>query len=127
MLKTVLLIEDDQDTRDLMSEILAEEQYFVVAVPTAGAGIFAAGLLVFDVIITDLRMMDVDPDELVELLAEIPNKPPMLIVSACTTAEILRAKMRMGANDYLMKPFERSKFFAKLDSLTAYSKAARAA
>jgi len=116
MLK-VLLIEDDSAT------VEAIQLCFEIHRP--GAIIVAAvkgleGIKVFrseapDVVIIDLGLDDIDG---MEVLREIRHSSdvPILIVSAKDEPESVAQAMELGADDYLIKPFDIRDLFARLDN-----------
>ena len=105
--RTVLVIDDDESLRKVVEYNLIEEGYRVL---TAADG--AAGLATFqehpvDLIVTDIRMPGLDG---LDLLARVRAMQPDLAVVVLTahgTIDSAVEAMRIGAADYLTKPFNR--------------------
>jgi DNA-binding NtrC family response regulator len=106
---TVLLIDDDDSLRRVAEYMLNEDGYEVL---TAGGGV--EGLDLFqrrpvDLVLTDVRMPDMDGvDLLARLKAVQPDLPVILITAHGSIASAVEA-MKLGAFDYLTKPFDRER------------------
>src|SRR5271154_3548030 len=101
-----LLIVDDQDMmRDSLAQSLVREGHEVVAARAGSAAGARLGVARFDLLITDLRMPKMTG---LELLAEAkrlrPEMPVVLMTAFATVANAVEA-MKLGAYDYIQKPF----------------------
>lgn len=103
-MRNILLIEDDEDIRDILRLCLEDEGYVVVTAPTAAVGIAATTLLRFDVVVLDLCLGEVDSDAMLEQYCKIADRPPVILISALSMPEILLAKRMLGAEGALQKP-----------------------
>ena len=108
-MKKIILIADDSPTiRKFVSFSLKMQGYDVVA---AGDGMEAVEKLPqqqFDLIITDLNMPNMDGFELIRVIREnIEYKEtPIIILSSLSESEDIERGMNLGANSYLVKPFD---------------------
>jgi len=113
---TVLLVEDEKPALDLLRKILEAEGFHVV---TAGNGREALDRLeeeVVDVVITDLSMPVMTGTELVAQLQALSDPPPVIVVTAHGSKEAGRELVnRMGAFDYLSKPFQPDDLILKIE------------
>jgi len=110
--KTVLLIDDDDSLRRVIEYNLREEGYDVV---TAAAG--AEGLQLFqsrpiDLVLTDVRMPEMDGVDVLARLKAIQSDLPVVMLTAHGTITSAVEAMKLGAFDYLTKPFERERLMA---------------
>ena len=110
--KTVLLIDDDDSLRRVVEYNLREEGYDVV---TAAAG--AEGLQLFqsraiDLVLTDVRMPEMDGVDVLARLKAIQSDLPVVMLTAHGTITSAVEAMKLGAFDYLTKPFERERLMA---------------
>ncbi|MBW2690451.1 MAG: sigma-54-dependent Fis family transcriptional regulator [Deltaproteobacteria bacterium] len=102
----ILIVDDEDGMRRLLSRVLTREGYETVAV---GSGAEALRLVAnerFDLVVTDIKMPEMDG---LELLAELKEYEPSLLVIVITaygTIENAVQALRSGAYDYIAKPFE---------------------
>ena len=103
---TILFIDDQTAARELFARTLDLSRYQ----PALAPGVVAAeGYLHghrVDVIVTDLRMPDVDGLEGLERLHAIDPEVPIVLMTAFGTVETAVQAMKRGAFDYLSKPFD---------------------
>jgi len=105
----LLVIEDDAAMRDFVSESLVEEGYRVDVAPGGRAGIARVRQGGIDLVITDVKMPDMDGlDVLAEIrAAESASGPPhVIVVTAFGSIETAKRALKLGAHDYITKPFE---------------------
>jgi DNA-binding NtrC family response regulator len=106
MSKSVLLAEDETVLRESLAELLAAEGYEVLQ---AANGKEAHALVLqrpVDVVLTDMRMPEMDGLTLLGHLRQIAPQTPVIVVTAFGTVETAVAAMRAGAHDYLLKPVQ---------------------
>lgn len=102
----ILVVEDDPDLRDAISETLRLAGYDTAS---AGSGAEAVKFLARHrpaAVLTDVRMDDMDGEELLRTLTERGLGLPVILMTAYGTVERAVAAMRQGAADYLLKPVE---------------------
>ena len=102
----VLLIEDDRSALDALERVLREEGYQVVTVPRGDDGLTFAQEQTFDVVITDFKLPGLSGLELVRRLHAVKPRLPIILMTAHGTTEIAIEATKLGAFDYLLKPFE---------------------
>ena len=101
---TILLAEDEDIARENLAHALAREGYAVTAVKT---GLLAAEALredEFDLVITDMRMPDMDGMQLLAHVKESCPDTEVIIITGFASVESAVAAMRNGAYQYLAKP-----------------------
>ncbi|GMV26467.1 MAG: sigma-54-dependent Fis family transcriptional regulator [Phycisphaerae bacterium] len=106
MTKSILLAEDEKLLRQSMAELLREEQYEVVEATNGKEAYDQALRRTFDIVITDVRMPEMDGIELLAHLQQVAPQTPVIVVTAFGTVESAVAAMRGGAVDYLLKPVQ---------------------
>jgi DNA-binding NtrC family response regulator len=100
----VLLIDDDQEFLDILSERLTIRDMDVKTAASAKAGLDLVKNAVFDVIILDLQMPEMDGLQALEQLTTInPHLQIILLTGHATVARGVQA-MKLGAVDVLEKP-----------------------
>ena len=102
----VLLIEDDASIVGGLRKELQAEGYEVAVAERGDDGLVQAQAQSFDVVITDLKIPGLSGLELVEQLHATKPKLPILLMTAFGTAETAIEATKLGAYDYLLKPFD---------------------
>jgi DNA-binding NtrC family response regulator len=118
-----ILIVDDQDMmRDSLAQILVRDGHEVVAATDGAAAVARLGAARFDLLITDLRMPKMTG---LELLAEAkrlrPDIPVVLMTAFATVANAVEA-MKLGAYDYIQKPFNGEEIKLLVDRTLEHSR-----
>jgi DNA-binding response OmpR family regulator len=106
MAHKILVVDDDRELRETMSEILVDAG-FVIA--TASSGEEALAILKgqnFDVVLLDMIMPGLGGQEILPLLKRQAPRARVIMITAFATVENAVAAMRRGADDYLTKPFK---------------------
>jgi len=102
----ILVVDDEEVIRDVLSSLLLREGHRVREAATAAAALAAAEDEVFDVILLDMMLPD-RPG--LEVLREIKRRDPaavVVVVTAYSSIENAIAAMREGAFHYIPKPFQ---------------------
>ena len=102
----ILIVDDERSMREFLGIYLRREGYRIEAAAGGNEAIASIKARAFDVIITDLRMPDIDG---LTILAEAKRVRPdteVIVVTAFSTTETAIAAMKAGAHDYLTKPFK---------------------
>ena len=105
MKSRILLIEDDASIAGGLKKELQVEGYEVAVAERGDRGLAKAKEQPFDVVITDLKMPGLSGLELVEQLHGAKPKLPIILMTAFGTAETAIEATKLGAYDYLLKPF----------------------
>jgi two-component system, NtrC family, nitrogen regulation response regulator NtrX len=102
----VLVVDDENEIRDSLSEILREEGYTVTASATATEALVLLRDAPYDVLLLDIWLPDRDGlDVLTEIRSlESESKPEVIIISGHGTIETAVKATKLGAFDFLEKP-----------------------
>lgn len=106
-METILIIEDNEDIRENVTEILTLSDYKVLAAPNGKEGIVVAQNNDVDLIICDIMMPGIDGYGVLHVLhkdAKTQNIPFIFLTSKSERSDF-RAAMELGADDYITKPF----------------------
>src|SRR5471030_1379842 len=108
MSKKVLIIEDNNDIRENVVEILELAGYAVYAANNGKEGVDLAIKNIPDIILCDIMMPELDGYGVLYLLNKYPEvaATPFIFLTAKAERVDLRKGMEMGADDYLTKPFD---------------------
>jgi two-component system response regulator PilR (NtrC family) len=102
----ILIVDDERSMREFLGIYLRREGYRIEAAAGGGEAIASIKARAFDVIITDLRMPDVDGLTILAEAKRIRPDTEVIVVTAFSTTETAIAAMKAGAHDYLTKPFK---------------------
>ncbi|PTX99962.1 Fis family transcriptional regulator [Verrucomicrobia bacterium LW23] len=102
----ILLIEDDAVLARTLAQVLRDDEYDVTVTERGDDGVREGQAGAFDAVLTDLRLPGLSGLDVVrELHAHAPRLPIILMTAHGTTETAIEA-MKLGAFDYLLKPFE---------------------
>ena len=103
---TILVVEDDDAMRDLLVEELRDAGNRVLSAPGGRLGLDVARSEPIDLVVTDLRMPDLDGFDLIRDLAALSDPPHIVMITAFGSIETAIKAVKLGAYDYITKPFE---------------------
>lgn len=107
-LKTLLIVEDEKDLRFNLIEMLEGEGYNILSASNGIEALELTSHIEPDLILSDIRMPDMDGLELLKTLQENSSTAniPFIFLTAKVEMQDLRDGMVLGADDYLMKPYK---------------------
>jgi DNA-binding response OmpR family regulator len=113
--RTVLLIDDDNDLREVIVEQLSlYEEFDVLQEASATKGIETARGAMIDLIVMDVGLPDMDGREAVKLLRKSGFKAPIIMLTGHDTDSDTILGLEAGANDYVTKPFKFAVLLARM-------------
>ncbi len=121
MKSRILIVDDEQDALDLMKEVFETKGYIPI---TATNGLDALSVIKQqepDIVLTDIRMPEMDGMELLRILTKEYPHIPVIMVTAHGTIETAVDAMKMGAKDYILKPIRLDEILAKVERITQLS------
>jgi two-component system, OmpR family, response regulator len=113
----VLIVEDDLEACEAMAKGLAEAGHECVAAADGEAGLSAARVAQFDVLIIDRMMPKTDGIAMVERLRSDADQTPVLFLSALGEINDRVAGLKAGGDDYLVKPYAFAELIARVEAL----------
>lgn len=117
-MKKVLIIDDDRELCTLMKKCAEQENLSAVTAPGGVAGLRLAdeNRDSLSLIILDVMMPDLDGFQVLQKIRETSNVP-VLMLTARSEEEDKVSGLRLGADDYLTKPFSINELMARVNSL----------
>ena len=119
---SVLLVEDEENLRDVLKLNLEMEGYGVSVEEDGIAALKAVGNEHFDIIILDVMLPGIDGISVCERIRLENNEVPILILSARNSSADRVLGLKKGADDYLTKPFNLEELLLRVDILINKSK-----
>ncbi|QKK09119.1 MAG: sigma-54-dependent Fis family transcriptional regulator [Planctomycetota bacterium] len=124
-MSTVLVVDDKEMMRDSVGSSLRRAGFDVVTSDRAQAAVERIAQKRPDVIITDLKMPGMTGLELLEKIREIDDEVPVVLMTAFGTIETAVEAMRLGAFDYITKPFEGDELIITVKRAVAHARIVR--
>lgn len=101
----ILIVEDEAKMRRLLELQLAEEGFRAQTAPDAEAGLKLINKEPFDLVVTDFRLPGMSGLEFLQAAKRTNANLPIIIMTAHGTVESAVEAMKVGASDYVLKPF----------------------
>jgi len=102
----ILVVDDEQSMRDFLSIMLKKEGYDMVAAENGAGALKAVQAEIFDLVITDVKMPGVDGIEVLRTVKDVSPETVVIMITAFATTETAVEAMKLGAYDYITKPFK---------------------
>jgi DNA-binding response OmpR family regulator len=115
------LVEDEARVADFVQRGLKAEGWSVSVAPTGESALLMIADACFDVIVLDLILPGISGQDVCRRLRAKKNRTPILMLSALADVEDRVAGLRMGADDYLPKPFDFDELMARIEALARRS------
>ncbi|MEN6416078.1 MAG: sigma-54 dependent transcriptional regulator [Armatimonadota bacterium] len=104
--KSILIIDDEAGLRDLMSRLFADAGYDTATAPDGASGLETAKVGDFDLVILDMSLPKMSGLEVLSGIKEEKPDTPVIMVTAYGSTQTAIEALRLGAYDYITKPFE---------------------
>ncbi len=104
-LKRILVVDDKLDMAEMIADDLCDRGYEGLAVSSGKAALLVMYSQRIDVLVTDLRMPDMDGFALLEASRDLDPSRPVILMTAFSAIDTAMRAFEVGAYQYLMKPF----------------------
>ena len=102
----ILVVEDEKSMREVLKMLLEGENYDVTSASNGLDGLNYIDKDIFDLVITDMKMPKVDGFKVLKKIKEISPETLVIMITAFGTTETRIEAMKLGAYDYINKPFK---------------------
>ena len=120
----ILIVDDEPIKRTVLADQLKTAGYSVASAESPLAAEALLSEAFFDVVLTDLRMPGLDGLSFLRNLRQERPDQVVIVMTAYGTVETAIEAMKLGASDYLQKPFSTEELLLKLDKLRRYDRLA---
>jgi DNA-binding NtrC family response regulator len=102
---SILIVDDEENVRKLLQKIFLKENYITHIASNAEEALHIIDTFQVDVVITDIKMPGISGIELLNKIREIDTSIQVIMITAFATLETAIDALKMGAKDYITKPF----------------------
>lgn len=113
----ILIVDDEEMIRMFLSDYLCREGHAVETACDGQAGLAAVTEGRFDLVISDIKMPLLDGVGMLERIRELPESPPVLMLTGYAEVETAVKALRLGAYDYMLKPVQPHDLLNRLSHL----------
>jgi DNA-binding NtrC family response regulator len=106
MKPAILVVDDDEVMRQTLSDVLKKKGYAVSTAETGGQTISSIKEQLFDLVLLDIRLPDMDGLDVLKSVKEIESDLMVIVMTAYSDVQTAVMAMKSGAYDYIDKPFE---------------------
>ncbi len=106
MTTKILIVDDDPRMRKSLANLLHREGYVITEAPGGKEAADHLGSDVFDLVIADLKMEPLSGLDLLRLVKQMSPDVEVILITAFGTIEVAVEAMRLGAFDFITKPFQ---------------------
>jgi len=103
---SILIVDDEQEIRDSLSEVLTDEGYLTYTAENGAVALEMMKDLHYDIIISDIKMPELDGVTLLQKVKELAPDTFVILVTSYGSTETAINAMRLGAIDYILKPID---------------------
>jgi DNA-binding NtrC family response regulator len=102
----ILVVDDEQSMREMLAIMLRKEGYEIVTADGRGQAAAVLGNETVDMVITDVKLRDGDGIEILRHVKAVSPETIVIVMTAFGTTEIAVAARKLGAEAYVLKPFD---------------------
>jgi diguanylate cyclase (GGDEF)-like protein len=113
----ILAVDDQRYFRELLEGLLTEEGYDVVTASSGEEALRIVEQSHFDIVLTDLVMPGMDGNDLVHRVKQRDPEQEIVVVTGVVDVKTAVDSMKLGASEYLIKPFDRATLANSLEKI----------
>ena len=113
----LLLVEDDIDLGNVLAQYLEMQSFYVDLARTGEEGLRKFKASGFDLCILDIALPGMDGLSLAQKIKTLNSNMPILFLTARTSKEDILKGLKLGADDYVCKPFEPEELVLRINNI----------
>jgi two-component system NtrC family response regulator len=119
-MRTILVVDDEPNYLVVLSEILRDEGFEVFTAESGTQGLPIVQESDLDLVISDMKMPGMDGIQFLEKIKKIDRQLPVILITAYAEVEKAVQAMRLGAFNYIAKPFSNEALLASVNKATEH-------
>ena len=123
----VLIVEDEGVVRDLLERILSAEGYAVETLPSGEAALERLQRALYDLVLLDLHLPGIDGMQVLSAAPALQTDAQFIVMTAFGSVDTAVEAMKLGAFDYVNKPFRTEELLLTLERAVRHKEARREA
>jgi len=112
---SILIVDDEELMRNMLGEMLNEKADKVTVVESGSQALKILSRSIFDIIITDVKMPDMNGFQLLEYIKLIDPLVPVIMITGYDDVYDMREALEKGAEEYVVKPFKKDEIEVFID------------
>jgi len=113
----ILVVDDELLIRDLLYDFFSSRNYEIILAESGTKALDVLGAEDVDLILTDLKMPDMDGLEMIKKAGAVKNGTPVIIMTGFPSIESAIEALRLKVADYIIKPFNINRLFESIESV----------
>lgn len=113
--RSILVVDDELLIRDLLYDYFQDLSWDIAVVGSGKAALEKMQEREFDVLLTDLKMPEMDGSTLIDRVRESKPDMPVIVVTGYPSVDTAVRSLRQRVDDYLTKPFNVTKLFKSVE------------
>lgn len=113
----ILIVEDNKELNESLREILEMEEHIVDSVTDGRDAVILINKIQYDLIILDIMLPGLDGYSVAKVMREKGVKTPIIMLTALGQLDEKLRGFQVGADDYIVKPFEIPELIARINAL----------
>ncbi|MGP4071285.1 response regulator transcription factor [Piscibacillus sp. B03] len=115
-MSNVLVVDDEKRMRDLIELYLQPHSYSCMTASHAQEALTIIKRNKIDIVILDIMMPDINGFELCKMIREFSEVPIIMLTARDNQEDVVKG-LKMGADDYITKPFDENELIARMEAL----------
>ena len=122
---SILIVDDEQEIRDSLSEVLSDEGFLTYTAENGAVALEMMKEIHYDIIISDIKMPELDGVTLLQKVKEQAPDTFVILVTSYGSTETAINAMRMGAIDYILKPIDFDELILRIKNIDLHKELLR--
>ncbi len=114
---SILIVDDEQNVSQLLKKVLSKQGYITYAASSASEALGIIHAHPINIVITDIKMPDMNGIELLKAIKALDTSIAVILITAFATLETAVEALKMGARDYIIKPFNLEEIYLSISRI----------